>query len=404
MTTKKKSAKPALGHILEPLRQFAVPLKSLKPDPLNTMSHDDRNIEEIMKSLSTFQQRSLLVVNAAGIIAKGNGTYEAAKRLGWTHIAAIRTDDREAIHAAYSIADNKTGQLGKFDLEALATQLKALEAEQVDLGITAFNMDEIAEVLASANRTIGQGDPDDIPEPREKVITRPGDIWQLGRHKIMCGDSLEKGDVKKVTGGGRIRLCITDPPFDMPSRMQAKGILGAGSTSVIVLGAGKTWFELLAMGEFRFRWDIVLRFGGQIRQMSWHAAGLKTHTRVALAEAEEETENAGHFTEQDKSGFDSGKWRKAIGESGSIIELGCMERKEHPHEKPVRLWKAFLAAFEDETIWEPFLGSGGMVIGGEMENKTIVGMEINPGMCDTIVRRWENFTGEKANRIDFKVK
>ena len=231
MTTKKKSAKPALGHILEPLRQFAVPLKSLKPDPLNTMSHDDRNIEEIMKSLSTFQQRSLLVVNAAGIIAKGNGTYEAAKRLGWTHIAAIRTDDAAAIHAAYSIADNKTGQLGKFDLEALAMQLKALEAEQVDLGITAFNVDEIAEVLACANRTIGQGDPDDVPAPPDVATTKPGDLVVMGDHRLLCGDSSASADVDRLLDGEPIHLVNTDPPYNVKVEPRSRNAIASGLSS-----------------------------------------------------------------------------------------------------------------------------------------------------------------------------
>ena len=163
-----KPKRPDLGHIAKSLRTLAVPIESLSADPSNVNTHPDRSIDAIAASLKLFGQQKPIVADAKGIVRAGNGTLEAARRLGWTHLAVNTTDLSGPDATAYSIADNRSASFAEWDEAGLLSMLKSLdEFTPDDLG---FNSDEISAMLAS----IGGGEvasPDDFPEVDENIET-----------------------------------------------------------------------------------------------------------------------------------------------------------------------------------------------------------------------------------------
>ncbi|MEK6677415.1 MAG: ParB N-terminal domain-containing protein, partial [Planctomycetota bacterium] len=187
----------------------------LVKDPRNARTHDDRNIGTIMHSLKTFGQQKPIVIGADDVVMAGNGTLEAAIQLGLdrvpVHVAAELTP---AQAKAYRIADNKTNELADWNFELLPIELSELKALDIDLNSLGFDDDDLAKIFAG-DVTGGLCDPDDIPEPPDEAITQRGDLWLLGQHRLLCGDSACPKDVDQLLAGAPIHLVNTDPPYNV---------------------------------------------------------------------------------------------------------------------------------------------------------------------------------------------
>jgi len=188
-------------------------IADLKPDPQNARTHSEQNLNAIAGSLREFGQRKPIVITSQNIIAAGNGTVEAAKSLGWTEIQAVRVPadwDADRIKA-FALADNRTAELASWNPEVMASQLIDLQEAGFDIEEFGFELQEPAI------------DPDSIKEDEvpTDVITRTslGDVWQLGSHRLVCGDSTEPALIKKLMNGKVADLVFTDPPY----RMDAEG-------------------------------------------------------------------------------------------------------------------------------------------------------------------------------------
>jgi len=162
--------KPDLSYIIAPLRPLAVPLAALKPDPGNARTHDDRNIDAVTASLDRFGQQKPVVCDAKGRLIAGHATLQAAKRLGWTHLAAVRSGLSGPDRTAFAIADNRTAELASWDNEALAIGLAELEKSAGALAATGFSEEEIAKLLASAGPEGGGDGPDGGATPERWCI------------------------------------------------------------------------------------------------------------------------------------------------------------------------------------------------------------------------------------------
>ena len=175
-------APPDLSNISKPLRPFAVPLDSISPDPSNARSHSNRNIEVIRGSLRKFGQQKPIVVNAKDIIVAGNGTYEAAVSLEWTHIAVVRTGLEGIDQAAYAVADNRSGELADWHEGRLNAALAAIRAtDGFDPTVTGFTDEEITDMIGEIGEPGDEPDPNAVPQPPDEAITKPGDLYILGR-------------------------------------------------------------------------------------------------------------------------------------------------------------------------------------------------------------------------------
>jgi len=172
----------SLDHIAEPLPRLAVPLDTLALDPANARTHDERNLAAITGSLSRFGQRLPIVVQKQGLIIRaGNGRVLAARELGWTHIAAVVVDESEVEATAFAIADNRSSELAAWDDEALAKLLQSLPSDL--FGATGFDTDDLGELLDKLTpKVVSEDEP---PDPPADPISRPGDLWLVGEHRLL---------------------------------------------------------------------------------------------------------------------------------------------------------------------------------------------------------------------------
>lgn len=198
-----------------------VPLTELTADPQNVRQHDDRNLTAIQSSLEAFGQRKPIVCARANdgslVVIAGNGTLAAARALGWTHldVAEVPSDWDADKARAYAIADNRTAELANWDDFALANQLIDLEAVGWDMETLGFE--------PQATDVDAVEETDDVPEPPAEPVTKLGDIWQLGEHRLMCGDSTDQATVARLMAGKKSPLLHADPPYGMGK--QSDGVL-----------------------------------------------------------------------------------------------------------------------------------------------------------------------------------
>ena len=188
-----------------------VAISSLSLDPANVRKHPEKNIQSIIASLKRFGQQKPIVVDANGIVRAGNGTLMVAQQLGYTEIAIVRSPLKGSEATAYAIADNRTAELAEWDEGSLAEQLAALQIEDEELALaTGFDEADIDALLAP-DEVIE----DEVPEPPAVAITKRGDVWLLGEHRVMCGDSTSVDDVTRLMRGEKAQLVHADPPYGM---------------------------------------------------------------------------------------------------------------------------------------------------------------------------------------------
>jgi DNA modification methylase len=186
-----------------------VPIDDLTPDPANARKHGERNLSSIIDSLRAFGQQKPIVVDRRGVVIAGNGTLEAAKRLGWEEIAVVRTELDPTQATAFGIADNRTAELAEWDEDVLVSLLDSLDAETRDL--MHFDEKELEAMVPKATVEVVE---DEVPEEVEPR-TKPGDLWLLGRHRLLCGDSTKAEDVERLFAGATATMVHADPPYGM---------------------------------------------------------------------------------------------------------------------------------------------------------------------------------------------
>jgi ParB-like chromosome segregation protein Spo0J len=185
-------------------------IKDLTPDPQNARQHDAKNLKAIEGSLAQFGQRKPIVITEANVIVAGNGTVSAAKNLGWEKIEAVRVpaDWSKDQVKAFALADNRTAELATWAPEVLAAQL--IELEDAGFEIAEFGFDKVEPPIDPDSL-----DEDELPEPPTKPVTKLGDLWQLGRHRLLCGDSFDTTQIDKLMDGNKADMVFTDPPYGM---------------------------------------------------------------------------------------------------------------------------------------------------------------------------------------------
>jgi DNA modification methylase len=202
----------------------------VKPYPNNPRTNDDA-VDTVAGSIREFGFRQPIVVDSEGVIIVGHTRWKAARKLGLekvpVHVATDLTPDQIK---AYRIADNKTNELAEWNLELLPIELGALQAANFDLGLLGFDEETLARLLAPGVNE-GLCDPDEIPAPPDEAVTQPGDLWILGNHRLLCGDSSKPEDVDRLLDGARIHLVNTDPPYNVKVEPRSNNAIAAGLSS-----------------------------------------------------------------------------------------------------------------------------------------------------------------------------
>jgi site-specific DNA-methyltransferase (adenine-specific) len=391
-----------------------VTVASLLFDPANVRKHGERNLDSIKASLARFGQQKPIVVDGDGIVRAGNGTLMAAKALGWDEIEIVRTNLRGSEATAYAIADNRTAELAEWDEGALAEQLAALQIDDETLAAaTGFDASEIERMALPVDVV-----EDEVPEVPVDPITKPGDLWVLGDHRLLCGDSTKADDVERLMAGAEADLLLTDPPYGVAyqtalstseaaarhRRKDGKEVvndnLGWDGTRQLVADAfkaasirpGAAFYVFCPPGDLQAAFFLGLQDAGYNarHQIVW------VKDRFVMGRCDYHyrhevclygwADGAGHYFVDDRT--QDSVWEcKRPGAS-----------KEHPTMKPVELFARCVqnSSKKDWSIYEPFSGSGTTLIAAEQLGRKCYGMEISPAYCDVIVKRWETLTGKKA--------
>tara|TARA_R100000697_G_scaffold102026_1_gene114737 strand:- start:5 stop:1231 length:1227 start_codon:yes stop_codon:yes gene_type:complete len=400
-------------------------IEDLHQDPENSRKHDERNLQAIRESLEAFGQQKPIVIDQEGKVVAGNGTLEAARQLGWQEIKTVVTQLNGPTQTAFAIADNRTAELAAWDDEKLAQSLVALENdESIDAAITGFDskeIDKMVEAMVGGTEVIE----DEIPENVEPV-TKPGDLWKLGRHRLLCGDSTNAEDVVRLMDGETADLCFTSPPYGLGSSITLSGNRTMSERGNAYEGHEDTpekWLDLMAGRWCTFEGvseclvvNVQPLAGNKRDVMRWIADRSDRLVDVAIW-------NKANGAPQMASGvltsffeflliFGNREASKRVpfaswhGTVGNVYD-GPPQRSnefadQHAATMPTHLVEWILGTLCDQakTVVDPFAGTGTTAIVAEQMGRRSFGMEIDPTYCDVIVKRWENLTGEKAERIE----
>jgi DNA modification methylase len=207
------------------------PIDAIRPYPGNPRINDDA-VDAVATSLGEFGFRQPIVVDAEGVIIVGHTRWKAAKKLGLARVPVhVATDLTAEQVRAYRLADNKTGELADWDFDLLPIELKELQQADYDLSLLGFDEDDLAKLL-DGDLAEGLTDPDSIPEPPDDPITQRGDLWILGNHRLLCGDSSSFEDLDRLLDGASIHLCNTDPPYNVKVEPRSNNAIAAGGSGL----------------------------------------------------------------------------------------------------------------------------------------------------------------------------
>lgn len=372
-------------------------INSIQPYINNPRKLKDSAIDKVAMSIKEYGFRQPIVVDANRIIVVGHTRYRASKKLGLKEVPITIAENltQEQINA-YRIADNRTNEEAEWDLELLKTEIKELELADFNLDLTGFDEDQLNNMLFEEKQ--GLTDEDEVPEAPEEPITKLGDIWKLGNHRLMCGDSTKEDDVKKLINNNKIDLIYTDPPYGINEKgdRSNRGGLTEGNN----LKDFKDDTIQYAVDSYVLCEDIIKA----PRQVWWggnyycHYLPLSNNWFVWDKRVEEKQKDTQSDCEL--------AWVKSKWSSVRIFRhlwKGMMKGSEHgqkrvhPTQKPVALAEWSFDYFREfDSVLDLFGGSGSTLIASEKKNKICYMMEFEPHYVDVIIKRWENFTGLKA--------
>jgi DNA modification methylase len=398
-----------------------VPIDCLHQDPANARLHGSENMDAIEGSLRRFGQAEPLVVQAGtGRVIGGNGRLSVMKKLGWTECDVVELDLEDIQATALGIALNRTGELGSWDEDALGKLLKELRIEDAIEGV-GYTPEDINKLLGEIDLEpppTGIDDPGP-EEPPEAPVTRLGDLWALGNHRILCGDSTKSEDIIRLMQGETAMLLSTDPPYCVD-------YTGNDRPSIDGKQSGKDWthvyreVDIADLGTFL---DSALSaclpvVDPHAAIYVWHAHvqqpviaatfekhGLLLHQILVWVKP---TATFGHSYYRWRHEPCAFGWRKGnkpehgYGSMDTVWEADWDGKQRitsfHPTSKPTRL---FEIPMEQHTkpgaiVLEPFSGSGSQIIAAEKLGRRCRAMEITPAFVDGTISRWEHATGKKA--------
>jgi DNA modification methylase len=419
------------------LRIETVNITSLRPDPANARKHDGKNLNAIASSLEKFGQRKPIVVTPDSIVVAGNGTLEAAKSLGWTEIAIARTPvgwTWDQIKA-FALADNRTAELAEWDDKVLADQLLELDAngwDLKDIGFETLEPPALVEILEE----------DQIPGLPAEATAKMGEIYQLGRHRLMCGDSTNKTHVEKLMDSQLADLVVTDPPYNVAiensqgmtiqnddmSNQEFKNFLTMCfknlESSLKQGGAFYVWYasrehinfeSSLNDAGFKVRQQLIWNKNTFIlgrQDYHWKHEPCLYGWKDGAAHYFMDDRTQSTMLENKKSNVNSmskEEMQELIKEllSDKISTTVLNEDKPsvndlHPTMKPIKLIGRLIknSSKQNEIVLDLFGGSGSTLIAAEQIGRNCFMMEYDPKYVDVIIKRWENLTGLEAQLIE----
>ena len=410
-------------------------VEELVPYARNSRTHSESQVEQIASSIREFGWTNPILVDGEDGIIAGHGRVLAAKRMGMSEVPVIElTHLTESQKKALVIADNKLALNAGWDNTMLALELEDLKLEGFDLALTGFGQDEINALNPHVKE--GLTDEDAVPEIPEVPKTQLGDIYKLGSHYLMCGDSTKEKDVAKLVSffGDATKHCISDPPYGIAydPKTVKYGMIKNDDVFLDYIGLAKKYTD-----GFFFMWtsyQVVDEWIKRIRVdfekitnlIIWHKGGgglrdclktLATDFEIALVV------NRGNAIQSSRTGavwdyqkesrkeyIAKRKKEELVAVLNNIIDGQTVWKIKkdntssylHPTQKPVEVNQRALTFFtkRGDVVIDLFLGSGSNMIACETLGRRLGGMELDPKYCDVIVKRWQEFTGKEAELVN----
>ncbi|MFZ6762225.1 site-specific DNA-methyltransferase [Pseudoroseomonas sp. WGS1072] len=383
------------------------PLTHLTPYARNARTHSDAQVAQIAASIREWGWTVPVLVDESGTIIAGHGRVLAAQRLGLAEVPVmVARGWSEAKRRAYVLADNKLALNAGWDEAMLRAELADLAGLGADLSLSGFSAEEVAAL--TAEDTAGLTDPDDVPEAPAAPVSRLGDVWQLGRHRLVCGDSTGADDVAKALNGVQPHLMVTDPPYGVaydPAWRNQVGLSGTQRTGKVLNDDRADWREAWALfpGAVAYVWHGALHASTVAESLQ--AAGFQIRAQIIWAK-DRLVMSRGHYHWQHEPCWyvvrdgAKGHWS---GDRKQTTLWSIPSRDQdaatiHGTQKPVACMRRPIEnnSSAGQAIYEPFCGSGTTLIAAEMTGRSCHALELDPAYVDVAVLRWQAFTGQQA--------
>jgi len=362
----------------------------------NSRTHSDKQVSKICASITEFGFTNPVLVDENNTIIAGHGRILAAKKLGMEEVTAVvLVGLTEAQKKAYVIADNKLALDAGWDEKTLVLELEAIKELDLDLTLTGFDTDELSELMNMEITSCEPGltDEDSAPELPETPTTVLGDIWTLGKHRLMCGDSTSIDAVDKLMDGNSIDMLFTDPPYNV-------GFNGRSGKHDVIKN------DDLSDDDFSTFIDDVLATIQALNietyyiWCNWDFFGIlhgRMEYKSCIVWAKNNFGMGIGYRHQHEFCLFNGKVDSDIKNESDLWEVKKDTKYVHPTQKPVELSKRALKNHRDvKNVLDLFGGSGSTLIGCEESKRSAFVMELDEKYCDVIIKRWQEFTGQSA--------
>ena len=384
------------------------PIKDLIPYVNNSRTHSDEQVAQIAASIKEFGWTNPILVDGTNGIIAGHGRLSAARKLGMDSVPVIELAHlSETQKKALIIADNKLALNAGWDTTALSLELEALQETEFDLSLLGFSDKELNELL-EPEIVEGLTDEDAVPDAPVEPKTKLGDVYQLGNHRLMCGDSCSVTDMQKLVNDRQVDMWLTDPPYNVAYEGKTKDALTIQNDSMdnegfrqFLRDAYVTADTVMKAGAVFYIWHADsegYNFRGAAHDAGWKVRQCLIWKKSTMVMGRQDyhwkhesclygwKEGAGHLWSTDRK-------------QTTILEFDKPNRnKEHPTMKPVELFEYQMLnnTKGGDIVLDSFGGSGTTMIAAEKHGRHAYLMELDPKYCDVIVKRWEEFTGKQA--------
>ena len=390
------------------------PTAKLLPYARNARTHSDDQVAQIAASIAEFGFTNPILAGSDGVIVAGHGRLAAAQKLGLAVVPVVVLDHLSPTQRrALVIADNRIAENAGWDDAMLRIEIAALQDDDFDLSLTGFDADALAELMAGDEPDAeGETDDDAVPEMSETPISRPGDVWLMGGHRLLCGDSTVAESYDRVLDGEPVDMVFTDPPYNVNYANSAKDKMRGKDRAILNdnLGDGFYNFLLAALTPTiaHCRGGIYVAMSSSeldVLQAAFRAAGGKWSTFIIWAKNTFTLGRADYQRQYEPIlyGWPEGAQRHWCGDrdQGDVWNIKKPQKNDlHPTMKPVELVERAIrnSSRPGNVVLDPFGGSGTTLIAAEKCGRLARLIELDPKYADVIVRRWQEWTGKQATR------
>jgi DNA modification methylase len=390
------------------------PVAKLIPYARNARTHSDEQVAQIAASIAEFGFTNPILTGADGVIVAGHGRLAAAQKLAMEMVPVVVLEHLSPTQRrALVIADNRIAENAGWDETMLRVEMEALQLDDFDMSLTGFDADALAELMAGGGGDdSGNTDDDDVPEVLETAISRTGDVWLLGPHRLLCGDSTLEESYAQLLQGEEVDMVFTDPPYNVNYANTAKDKMRGKNRAILNDNLGDGFYDFLLAAltptVANCKGAIYVAMSSSeldVLQSAFREAGGKWSTFVIWAK---NTFTMGRSDYQRQYepilyGWPEGGKHHWCGDrnQSDVWQIKKPHKNDlHPTMKPVELVERAIrnSSRPGNSVMDPFGGSGTTLIAAEKTGRVGRMIELDPKYVDVIVRRWQDWTGKQATR------